>query len=327
MNSSAILDILLRSKTLILITTIALISCERDAVDFEGLDTTYPVMEYPQDNPVDSSVAALGERLFFDPILSADSTISCASCHKPDFAFADNKDITPGVNGLLSKRNSPSLWNIGFAPYFMREGGVPTLEMQVLVPLQEVSEMNHNIVDAVERLAANASYVQHFDRVYGEVPSAYLLVRALANFERTLISFDAPFDRYIQGESSALSKSAQRGGELFYGKAQCATCHGTTLFTDFSFSNNGTAIKDSTDVGRERHTQDPTHRYTFKVPSLRHVKSTAPYMHDGSMATLAKVIEQYNNGGTDHSFVDSRIQPLNLSAAEQEQLLAFLESL
>ena len=302
-------------------------SCVPDESVFEGLNTTYPVLEYPADNPNNAVAASLGERLFFDPILSVDSSISCGSCHKPELGFATNDRVTPGVGGVLGKRNSPSLLNVGFQPYFMREGGVPSLEMQVLVPLGDATEMAHNVVDAVRRLNRNTSYRNEFLTVYGDTASAFLLVRALANFERTLVDFDAPFDHFIQGDATALSNEAIKGGKLFYGKAACVQCHSGVLLTDFGFANNGTAIVDSTDYGRELLTNESGDRYVFKVPSLRKVQITAPYMHDGSVSTLADVVEQYNTGGANHSYTDSRIEPLGLSVSEKAQLVAFLEAL
>jgi len=302
-------------------------SCVPDESVFEGLNTTYPVLEYPADNPNNAVAASLGERLFFDPILSVDSSISCGSCHKPELGFATNDKVTPGVDGVLGKRNSPSLLNVGFQPYFMREGGVPSLEMQVLVPLGDATEMAHNVVDAVRRLNRNTSYRNEFLTVYGDTASAFLLVRALANFERTLVDFDAPFDHFIQGDATALSNEAIKGGKLFYGKAACVQCHSGVLLTDFGFANNGTALVDSTDYGRELLTNESSDRYIFKIPSLRKVQITAPYMHDGSVSTLADVVEQYNTGGANHSYTDSRIEPLGLSVSEKAQLVAFLEAL
>ena len=310
-----------------LLFTLILGSCVPDDLVFDGLNTTYPTLEYPEDNPYNAAAASLGERLFFDPILSLDSSISCGSCHKPELGFATNDRVTPGVGGILGKRNSPSLLNVGFQPYFMREGGVPSLEMQVLVPLGDATEMAHNVVDAARRLNRNTSYKNEFLTVYGDTASPYLVVRALANFERTLVDFDAPFDHFIQGDATALSSEAIKGGKLFYGKAACVQCHSGVLLTDYGFANNGTAIVDSSDYGRELLTNESGDRYVFKTPSLRSVQATAPYMHDGSIATLSDVVEQYNAGGINHGFKDSRIEPLDLSVAEKEQLIAFLESL
>ena len=310
-----------------LLFTLILGSCVPDDLVFDGLNTTYPTLEYPADNPYNAAAASLGERLFFDPILSLDSSISCGSCHKPELGFATNDRVTPGVGGILGKRNSPSLLNVGFQPYFMREGGVPSLEMQVLVPLGDATEMAHNVVDAARRLNRNTSYKNEFLTVYGDTASPYLVVRALANFERTLVDFAAPFDHFIQGDATALSSEAIKGGKLFYGKAACVQCHSGVLLTDYGFANNGTAIVDSSDYGRELLTNESGDRYVFKTPSLRSVQATAPYMHDGSIATLSDVVEQYNAGGINHGFKDSRIEPLDLSVAEKEQLIAFLEAL
>ena len=310
-----------------LLFTLILGSCVPDDLVFDGLNTTYPTLEYPADNPYNAAAASLGERLFFDPILSLDSSISCGSCHKPELGFATNDRVTPGVGGILGKRNSPSLLNVGFQPYFMREGGVPSLEMQVLVPLGDATEMAHNVVDAARRLNRNTSYKNEFLTVYGDTASPYLVVRALANFERTLVDFDAPFDHFIQGDATALSSEAIKGGKLFYGKAACVQCHSGVLLTDYGFANNGTAIVDSSDYGRELLTNESGDRYVFKTPSLHSVQATAPYMHDGSIATLSDVVEQYNAGGINHGFTDSRIEPLDLSVAEKGQLIAFLESL
>ena len=302
-------------------------SCVPDESVFEGLNTAYPVIEYPIDNPNNAATASLGERLFFDPILSVDSSISCGSCHKPELGFATNDRVTPGVDGVLGKRNSPSLMNIGFQPYFMREGGVPSLEMHVLVPLGDATEMAHNVVDAVRRLNRNANYRNEFLTVYGDTTSPFFLVRALANYERTLVDFSTPFDHFIQGDAGALSSEAIKGGKLFYGKAACVQCHSGVLLTDYGFANNGTAIVDSSDYGRELLTNESGDRYVFKTPSLRSVHSTSPYMHDGSVASLADVVEQYSTGGVNHSYKDSRIEPLGLSIVEKAQLVAFLESL
>lgn len=305
--------------------TSLLIGCSPEQEVFTDLSGSSIAMDIPADNPVNLEAAALGESLFFDPILSLDSTISCASCHKPDLAFADDRDISPGVDDALSTRNSPSLLNVGYRPYLMREGGVPNLEMQVLVPLQDENEMHHNIIDAVHRIN-KTGYKNRFEEVYGDSATAYLLVRALANYERTLVDFDRPIDRFISG-AMRLSPKAYKGGELFYGKAGCVACHGTVLFSDFSFANNGTPIQHLDDIGRQLLTNDPDDRYLFMVPSLKHVSQTSPYMHDGSIASLSEVLAQYNTGGSGHEYTDGRIQPLGLSKNEIDQLLAFLEAL
>jgi len=287
---------------------------------------TWPQMEYPTDNEPDNQKIALGERLFFDPILSIDSSISCASCHKEVYGFADGLAISPGVDGRLGKRNSPSLWNVGYQPYFMREGGVPTLEMQVLVPVQEHSEMAFNMVLLAQRLNANTAYKNDFLEAFGDSASAYTITRALAQYERTLIQEPTAFDEYVRGGNRALSTVAKKGFELFYGKAGCDGCHSGPLMTNFGFYNNGTQIS-TDDYGRAELTLDSTDFYLFKVPSLRKVTLTAPYMHDGSLLSLRDVLEQYNDGGVGHDYTSDAIAPLNLNESELVALEEFLSTL
>ena len=286
----------------------------------------WPEMEYPLDNPPDTKKIALGEKLFFDPILSADSSISCASCHKEVYGLADNVAVSPGVENRLGKRNSPSLWNVGYQPYFMREGGVPTLEMQVLVPIQEHSEMAFNMVLLAQRLNANTDYKNEFIDAFGDSATAYTITRAVAQYERTLIKRESAFDAFVAGDESALNEQAKNGFDLFYGKANCSTCHSGPLQTDYGFYNNGTATS-SNDYGRAELTLDSADFYLFKVPSLRQAALTAPYMHDGSIANLEEVLEQYNEGGTGHAFTSEGIKPLNLDAQELVDLAEFLNSL
>lgn len=286
----------------------------------------WPEMEYPNDNQPDLQKIALGERLFFDPILSIDSSISCASCHKEVNGFADDVAISPGVENRLGKRNSPSLWNVGYQPYFMREGGVPTLEMQVLVPVQEHSEMAFNMVLLAQRLNASTTYKNDFLEAFGDSATSYTITRAIAQYERALIQDLSPFDEYVRGDNGALSTVAKRGFELFFGKAGCDGCHSGPLLTNYGFYNNGTQVS-SNDYGRAELTLDSADFYLFKVPSLRNVSLTAPYLHDGSLASLQDVLEQYNNGGTGHEYTSEGISPLNLNESELVALEEFLSTL
>ncbi len=304
-----------------------LVACTPDSPEelLEEL-AQWPEMEYPADNEPDAKKIALGEKLFFDPVLSVDSTISCASCHKEVYGLADNVSVSPGVENRLGKRNSPSLWNVGYQPYFMREGGVPTLEMQVLVPIQEHSEMAFNMVLLAQRLNANTNYKNEFIDAFGDSATAFTITRALAQYERTLIYNESAFDSYVGGDKDALSVEARAGFDLFYGKANCSSCHSGPLQTDYGFYNNGTAIS-AVDYGRAELTLDSSDFYLFKVPSLRQVALTAPYMHNGSLASLEEVLEQYNEGGTGHAFISERIRPLNLDAQELVALEEFLKSL
>lgn len=317
-------DILRHSK---LVVFIVLASCAPEpSSDLLSELATWPQMEFPTDNEPDAQKIVLGERLFFDPIVSIDSSISCASCHKEVYGFADDVAISPGVEDRLGKRNSPSLWNVGYQPYFMREGGVPTLEMQVLVPVQEHSEMAFNMVLLAQRLNANTAYKNDFLEAFGDSASAYTITRALAQYERTLIQEPTSFDEYVRGDNGALSIAAKKGFELFYGKAGCDHCHSGPLMTNFGFYNNGTQIGPD-DYGRAELTLDSADFYLFKVPSLRKVALTAPYMHDGSLASLRDVLEQYNQGGVGHDYTSDGIEPLNLNESELVALEEFLSSL
>lgn len=317
-------DILRHSK---LVVFIVLASCAPEpSSDLLSELATWPQMEFPTDNEPDAQKIGLGERLFFDPIVSIDSSISCASCHKEVYGFADDVAISPGVEDRLGKRNSPSLWNVGYQPYFMREGGVPTLEMQVLVPVQEHSEMAFNMVLLAQRLNANTAYKNDFLEAFGDSASAYTITRALAQYERTLIQEPTAFDEYVKGDNGALSVAAKKGFELFYGKAGCDHCHSGPLMTNFGFYNNGTQIGPD-DYGRAELTLDSADFYLFKVPSLRKVALTAPYMHDGSLASLRDVLEQYNQGGVGHDYTSDGIEPLNLNESELVALEEFLSSL
>ena len=308
-----------------ILTLLCLSSCKPRPHVIEGLDSEWPIIEYPIDNGADEIKAQLGFDLFHDPNLSIDSSVSCASCHLASHAFSDTVAFSTGVYGQKGIRNSPTLLNIAYAPYFMREGGVPTLEMQVLVPLQDGLEMDHNIVAVCHVLNQDSAYAHRFQEVFNDSVSPYTLVRAIANYERTIVSRDAPIDKYLNG-SDALDRDALRGAKLYYGKAGCSSCHSGILFTDYGFYNNGTSIADN-DPGRERHTQDPNDLHLFKTPTLRGLKYTAPYMHGGQLQTLHDVIDQYNQGGTGHDYTDPRIKPLNLNQKEKNQLISFLRSL
>ena len=310
-----------------LVVFIVLASCAPEpSSDLLSELAKWPQMEFPTDNEPDAQKIVLGERLFFDPIVSIDSSISCASCHKEVYGFADDVAISPGVEGRLGKRNSPSLWNVGYQPYFMREGGVPTLEMQVLVPVQEHSEMAFNMVLLAQRLNANTAYKNDFLEAFGDSASAFTITRALAQYERTLIQEPTAFDEYVRGDNGALSIAAKKGFELFYGKAGCDHCHSGPLMTNFGFYNNGTQIGPD-DYGRAELTLDSADFYVFKVPSLRKVALTAPYMHDGSLASLQDVLEQYNQGGAGHDYTSDGIAPLNLNESELVALEEFLSTL
>ena len=290
----------------------------------KGFDT----IEFPEDNAFSQSRWDLGKRLFYDPIMSLDSTISCASCHSSELAFSDNVDFSLGVQDRLGTRNAPTLANVSYHPYFTREGGVPTLEMQILVPIQEHNEFDFNIVLLAERLKSDSTYIQMALEAYEREPDAFVITRSLACFERSLISGYSRYDHYENyGDWDALTQSEINGMELFFSdKTNCFHCHGGFNFTNYEFENNG-LYKEYEDVGRFRFTGNQEDLARFKVPSLRNIELTAPYMHDGSIESLEEVIEHYNSGGENHPHKNSLIQSLNLNEKEKEELIAFLQSL
>lgn len=313
------------------------LSCSKDSDPSEdGPDTNtllvipegFPSMEFPDDNPFTPASYELGKKLFFDPVMSRDSSISCGSCHLPGKAFSDAFSVSVGVDGTPGTRNSPSLANVGYQPYFMREGGVPTLEMQVLVPIQEHNEFDFNILLIAERLNDIPEYVEMSLEAYDRNPDAFVITRSIANFERTLISGNSPYDEYaLQGTDVALSDAQKRGMDLFFSDSlACSSCHGGFNFTDYSFANTG-LYETYADEGRERLTNLEEDRALFKVPGLRNVALTAPYMHDGSMTTLLEVLMHYESGGENHPNKSDKIQGFSLTETERSDLMAFLNAL
>lgn len=286
----------------------------------------FPKVVYPEGNEYTSERWALGKKLFYDNILSIDNSISCASCHLPELAFSDNRSLSPGVKNRPGKRNAPSIANVAYHPYFLREGGVPTLEMQVLVPIQEENEFNHNIVDIGELLKKDSSYVAMAKAAYNKEPNYFVITRALGVFERTLISGNSKYDKYLNGKAK-LNRNEKKGMKLFFGeRLNCSECHNGFNFTDYSFRNNG-LYENYKDIGRLRFSKDSNDIALFKVPSLRNIELTGPYMHDGSIETLKEVIEHYNSGGENHKNKSELIKPLDLSEAEMSDLIAFLLTL
>jgi cytochrome c peroxidase len=277
-------------------------------------------------------VAALGERLFFDPILSKDRTVSCASCHKPEHAFADNVAFSPGVRGQLGSRNTPSAMNGAGRLEFFWDGRASSLEEQALGPIANPKEMDLPLAEALARLKADAAYAKAFARLLGGPATEKTLARAIAEFERTLETANSPYDRYVAGDDRALTPAAARGRLLFIGKANCNNCHSGEDFTADRLKNIGLFNgKELTDAGRAAVTKDRSHAGLFKIPSLRNVAVTAPYMHNGMFKTLREVVEYYN---TPDAFVKESINrdkaldvKLNLTPVEVDELVAFLEAL
>ncbi len=275
----------------------------------------------------------LGERLFSDPILSLDSTISCASCHIPQFAFCDTALVSRGVGGRVGRRNSPGITNMSARPYFFYDGRAGTLEQQVLMPIQDTLEMRATLKMVIKRLRRHKVYNSAFRQLYGTAADAEKLAAVLAAFVRTLETANTPFDRWMQGKPNPMGAAAVRGREVFMKKGKCFDCHFSPDFTGDEFRNVGlyTGRRNLADQGRFGITHDSTDLGKFKVPGLRNVALTAPYMHNGMFRTLEEVIEFYDvpnqtvPGGFNRDTLLNA--PLNLTTEEKADLKTFLEAL
>lgn len=303
-----------------------------------GMEEFFAVSHQP-----DPRKARLGRWLFYDTRLSADESVSCASCHRPDFAFSEPTAVAVGVGGQRGRRKTPSIINLAArtalpgmpdpGPTFFWDGRASSLEQQVLAPIADSREMAFDHVSMVARFSGIGGYRRYFDEAFGspEITSERI-AGALADFVRTRRSGNSPYDRWsFGGDAGALSREAQRGLDLFSFKASCGTCHAGFNFSDGLFHNLGVGWNDATktfaDAGREAVTHDPNDRGKFKTPGLRDVDKHPPYMHDGSLATLHDVVEFYNKGGHRNPNQSGRIRPLGLSQSDVDAIVTFLKSL
>jgi cytochrome c peroxidase len=278
-----------------------------------GLDQFMPI---PEHNPLTAEKVALGRELFFDKRLSNDRSLACAGCHLPDNAFTDEKPVAVGVFGRKGNRRTPSLLNRAYGRAFFWDGRIATLEEQVLQPVIHPKEMDLSLDDAVDRLRPKVSNAQE-------------LSHALASYVRTILAGDSPYDRYIAGAADALNQQERLGLEIFRGKGGCTACHIGPNLTDEDFHNTGVGyIEDQfLDPGRYTVTNLDEDRGAFKTPTLRNVAQLGPFMHDGSLATLADVVEHYVQGGIENPHLDPDIEPVELTNKEKHALIEFLESL
>jgi cytochrome c peroxidase len=322
-----------------------------------------PPLTVPNDNPQSTEKIELGRLLFNDSRFSADGTVSCASCHHPGKAFTDGLPVAKGIKGQTGTRNAPTVVNAAFYETLFLDGRANSLEDQALGPfvnaIEHGLESHQAIVDVVQH---DSTYNQQFKNVFSIQASDITIdhvVKAIASYERTLISGDSPFDRYLFGrDHSTLSTSAERGLGIFKRKGNCVTCHeiswNNALFTDNRFYNIGVGFKhlapslddliafvnqgknqddfpltalQRSELGRFNVTKNLADMGKFKTPTLRNIAITAPYMHDGSMKTLEEVIEHYDKGGDKNRFIDTKIFPLHLTQQEKTDLLAFMRAL
>ena len=295
-----------------------------------------PPIPYPAGgSPMEASIE-LGRRLFYDKNLSLDGSVSCASCHNPRFGFSDNRPVGLGVGGRRGTRNSPSLFNVAYGKTFFRDGRVDTLDQQATGPLTDPQEMAQTPEALEKRLNDNSIYRSMFARAYGPGPITLAKTsRALAVFERLLLSGNSLFDKFAYlGNRKALTAEAVRGLEIFGGRGNCSICHQFgkefALFTDGQFHNLGVGANERgelADLGRYRVTKSEEDKGAFKTPTLRSIALTRPYMHDGSLSSLSAVVEFYSQGGRPNPHLSKLIRPLNFTAQDKIDLLAFLESL
>lgn len=319
--------------------------------------------EIPEDNPPTAAKLELGKKLYFDTRLSTDGTVACASCHHPAHGFADprGQPTSAGVGGALGTRNAPTVLNAAFLASQFWDGREPTLEAQAVQPL--INPIEHGFADhaaVVERVRGLPDYAPLFKAAFGEGKASIDRIgQAIATFERTILSFDAPIDRYLAGDAAAISDGAKRGWELFNGKARCNTCHGRIdvlpLFTDDLFHNIGVGVggldfasvsrkaadsvqggesldtlalsnAQASALGRFLVTGELKDMGAFKTPQLRNVALTAPYMHDGSEPTLEAVIEFYDRGGNDNPYLDGGMRPLGLTEGQKADLVELMQT-
>lgn len=326
-----------------------------------------PPIPIPADNPITAEKVQLGRKLFFDRRLSANNTVSCAMCHIPEQGFTQNELRLPvGVEGRSVRRNAPTIFNVVYVERLFHDGREISLENQVWSPMLAKNEMaNVSIGAVIERIRALDDYAERFIRAFERGPDIQTVGMAIASYERVLVTGDSPFDRwYFGGDADALSAAARRGFDVFRGKGRCVACHTVAqdfaLFSDGRFHNTGlgyyatmhtadtefdvtlapgqvahvesdlaqtTGMEFFRDLGRYEVSGDPDDRWKYRTPTLRNVALTAPYMHDGSLATLRDVILFYDRGGVPNEVLDPLIVPLALSDEEIDDLVAFLESL
>lgn len=282
---------------------------------------------FPERTPYTPEKAELGKTLFFDPRLSGDNRSSCASCHRPELGWEDGERLTESTGSGMLKRHTPTLWNLAWGRTFFWDGSAPTIEAQALMPIRNSAEMNQPIDELLAEIRNVEGYRRRFARAFPDRPEVTRdnLAKAIATYERTLVQPDTPFDRWVEGDRDAISESAKRGFELFNGKARCVACHSGWNFTAGAFHDIG--LPDTGDRGRGRVLDLSAADHMFKTPTLRDIARRAPYMHDGSIATLKGVIDHYEGEFVRRDTLSADMEKIALSEAEEADLIAFLHTL
>ncbi|MCS7078287.1 MAG: c-type cytochrome [Bacteroidia bacterium] len=286
----------------------------------------FPMPKIPADNPLTAEKVALGRKLFYDPQLSNARTISCASCHILEHGFADTARFSRGDKGQIGQRNAMSLTNVAYQTELFWDGANPSLEKQILAVMLNHDEFDIDITEVENRIRGDESYKPLFQAAFNGVINITTITQAIASFERTLISGNSKYDKYLRGQA-ILTPSELNGMRLFFDeKGECFHCHNGFNFTNFKYHNTGLDSV-TTDEGRYRTTGIEEDKGKFKTPTLRNIALTAPYMHDGRFKTLEEVVEHYNRGGKNHPYKDGDIFPLNLTAQEKQDIVNFLKTL
>jgi cytochrome c peroxidase len=296
----------------------------RSIAEMKALYVRPGTIPFPADNPYSADKAKLGEMLFFDPRLSGANYISCATCHNPGFSWGDGLPRGIGHAMTVLGRRTPTILNGAWAELLMWDGRKASLEEQALGPMSAPVEMNQNMDQLVIKLSAIPGYRNAFTATFPDGLTVQNVAKAIATYERTVVSGVAPFDRWIAGNEAAISESAKRGFVLFNTKANCVACHTGWNFTDNSFRDIG--LPDA-DRGRVAIVDLPSMEHAFKTPTLRDVARRAPYMHDGSVPTMMAVIEHYDRGGVQRPSLSEEMKPLHLTAQEKADLVAFMQTL
>ncbi|MEC9091113.1 MAG: cytochrome c peroxidase [Planctomycetota bacterium] len=293
----------------------------------DGLDAR---LQTP-DNPLTQEVVALGRKIFFDPILSENNSISCASCHQPEFGFASNNKLAIGIGGKTGKRNSPTLLNRAYGKTFFWDGRAASLEEQALKPIENETELGSSIEAALERIKNNPDYVERFQAAFGgdNPVSPTNLAKALAAFQRALLMGNSPVDQFQSANYGALTDEERQGLWIYESRGGCWKCHSGSNYSDEEFHNTGVSFGSETrDRGLAEISGDIKDSFKFKTPTLRGVALTAPYFHDGSAQSLEAVVEFYSKGGAPgDTLLDPKMQKLNLTEADKKHLVAFLKAL
>lgn len=294
-----------------------------------GLDEDQFIV--PEDNPLTKEKVELGRFLFFDKRLSENNTIACSTCHIPSLAFTDGQPVSAGIHRQQGGRSAPTAINRGFSKVQFWDGRAATLEEQSVGPL--TNPIEHGFPDN-DDVVAKLNKIEGYKKLFSKAFATKTITiqhagKAIASFQRTLISGNSPFDRFdYDGEEKAISEAAKRGKILFFGKARCNLCHFGTNFSDEKFHNVGIGWgHEAVDIGRYNVSHDQKDIAAFKTPTLREISMTAPYMHDGRFATLRQVVDHYNEGGVKNPFLDNQVIPLKLTEMEKQDLVAMLRTL